>query len=65
MKRTDDTPEPTCGQVYGSISRHGHPCARTAGHPFDDAHGHICRCEAEHFLQNHAPCNTNHRQDHP
>lgn len=34
----------------------GHPCGRSAQHGFDDDYGHVCRCQAERFLQAHAPC---------
>lgn len=44
---------PTCGDVYGSLSQSGHPCARAVQHDRDDAHGHVCRCEAEHYLETH------------
>lgn len=56
---TAPTPERTCGQTYGFQSRTGHPCARTTTHSPDDAYGHICRCEAENYLETHAiPCGT-------
>lgn len=49
---TAPTPERTCGQVYGFQSR-------TTTHSPDDAYGHICRCEAEKYLETHAvPCGT-------
>lgn len=45
-----------CGEVYGSLSKSGHPCGRIAGHDFADRFGHVCRCEAERFLESHTTC---------
>lgn len=54
----------TCGQLYGSLSLSGHPCSRLHTHAFDDEFGHVCRCEADAFLETHTECGPS-RRHHP
>lgn len=48
----------SCFVAHGGRSRRSlHPCERPFGHP-DDRMGHVCRCDAEKFLEEHAPCSA-------
>lgn len=46
----------TCGEVRDARSRVSkHSCSRPHDHKADGL-GHVCRCEAERFLEHYAPC---------